>query len=131
VCPNRVFIFLPVIISHICIVLLSCPLIIIFPSGQHFIELIPFPLYHYFINFNFFKSYIPILPKYPPATIYYFYRTIFIISIQLTFPPNLISGCAPKLTFFIFALLNLVPTQYDLSNITFYKLELFKLVFYK
>ena len=27
-------------------------------------------------------------------------------------------------------MLNLVPTQYDLSNITFYKLALFKLVFY-
>ncbi len=29
------------------------------------------------------------------------------------------------------ALLNLVPLQYVLSNTTFYKLELFKLVFYK
>ncbi len=120
----------PLIAFHICIVLFSCPLIIVFPSGYHFTDFILFPLFHYFINFNFFKLYIPILPFHPPTTIYYFYSDIFIISVQLTHSPNLISYFCPKLAFFIFALLNLVPTQYDLSNIILYKLELFKLVFY-
>jgi hypothetical protein len=77
-----------------------------------------------------FKLYIPILPLLPPATKYYFYKSIFILSIYITFSPNLISGCTPKLAPFIFALLNLVPTQYDLSNIKFCKLALLKFVFY-
>ncbi len=53
------------------------------------------------------------------------------MSKQLTDYPNYISGNTPNVTLFIFALLNLVPLQYVLSNSTFYKLALFKLVFYK
>jgi hypothetical protein len=49
---------------------------------------------------------------------------------HLVYWPNLISGLTPKLAFVIFALLNLVPRQYDLSNITFCKFALVKLVFY-
>ncbi len=129
-CPESVLILIPVITSHICIYLFVCPLVIFFPSGHHFIDLIPSPIFHYLITYKFFKLYIPILPFYPPATIYYFYSLIFIISIYLTRSPNLISGKTPKLVSIIFALLNLVRKQYDLSNITFSKLALFKLVFY-
>jgi hypothetical protein len=59
------------------------------------------------------------------------FSLIFIISTQLTLYPNYISGNTPNVALFIFALLNLVPLQYVLSNTTFYKLALFKLVFYK
>jgi hypothetical protein len=40
-------------------------------------------------------------------------------------------GRSPKVELYIFALLNLVPLQYALSNTTFFKLELLKLVFCK
>jgi hypothetical protein len=124
-------ILFPVIISHIYIfIYLSCTLINVFPSGHHFISIILFFIFHYFIISKLFKLYIRILPLIPPVTIYYFYSSIFNLSIQKTASPNLISGCTPKLAFFISALLNLVPTQYDLSNITFCKLALLKFVFY-
>ena len=71
------------------------------------------------------------LPYSPPATIYYLFSLIFIISTQLTLYPNYISGNTPNVALFIFALLNLVPLQYVLSNTTFYKLELLKLVLSK
>ena len=53
------------------------------------------------------------------------------MSKQLTISLNYISGNTPNVALFIFALLNLVPLQYVLLNTTFYKLALFKLVFYK
>ncbi len=78
-----------------------------------------------------FKLYIYTLPLLPPATIYYLFSLIFIISTQITLYPNYIYGNTPNVALFIFALLNLVPIQYVLSNTTFYKLELFKLVLSK
>jgi hypothetical protein len=59
------------------------------------------------------------------------FSLVFFISTHITYYPNYISGNTPNVVFFIFALLNLVPLQYTLSNTTFYKLALFKLVFYK
>jgi hypothetical protein len=56
---------------------------------------------------------------------------MFIISTHLTVCLNYISGSTPNVTLFIFALLNLVPLQYVLSNETFYKFALLKLVFSK
>ena len=83
----------------------------------------------YLIISDVFKSYIAILPFYPPTTKFCFY-SLYKKSIHWIFYPNLISAIKPKVAFLISALLNLVPTQYDLSNITFFKLALLKFVFY-
>jgi hypothetical protein len=62
---------------------------------------------------------------------YYLFSLNFIMSIQLIISPNYIFDNTPNIALFIFALLNLVPLQYVLSNTTFYKLAFSKLVFFK
>jgi hypothetical protein len=122
VCPKSVLILLPALLSHIIIYPFISPLTILLPSYDHFIESIKLLLFHYFILFNFFKSYIQILPLTLTPTINYLSSLIFTISTYL-------SGITPNVQLFICALLNLVPLQYILINSTFYKLKLFKLVF--
>ncbi len=64
----------------------------------------------------------------PPVNKYYFFLLIFIISIQIIFCRDFNSAKTVNVALFIFALLNLVPLQYVLSNNTFYKFALLKLL---